>query len=154
VFDAIAEQANRLLNGLTTAVYRVAGDMAHLASFTPVSPAADTHFKSLFPVPLADTIWAGSARNGENLTIVDTESSSVSARTRDIARTRGWRSATFARLMSEGNLIGAISVTRREPGTFAGHHVQLLQTFADQAVIAIQNVRLFKETQEALERQT
>ena len=50
--------------------------------------------------------------------------------------------------------VGMISVTRKEPGAFAAHHVQLLQTFADQAVIAIENTRLFNETQEALERQT
>ena len=54
-----------------------------------------------------------------------------------------------------GNAIGVIAVTRRETGSFsADHHVELLQTFADQAVIAIENVRLFNETQEALERQT
>ena len=46
-----------------------------------------------------------------------------------------------------------ISVTRRKPGAFAAHHVQLLQTFADQAVIAIENVRLFNETQQSLARQ-
>src|SRR3979490_1679650 len=56
--------------------------------------------------------------------------------------------------MSNGAGIGLISVTRVETGSFADHHVQLLQTFADQAVIAIENVRLFNETREALERQT
>jgi signal transduction histidine kinase len=50
-------------------------------------------------------------------------------------------------LKSEAGVIGAISVSRREPGSFSEHHVQLLQTFADQAVIAIQNVRLFNEIQ-------
>jgi signal transduction histidine kinase len=44
--------------------------------------------------------------------------------------------------------IGVIAVTRDEPGPFIEHHVQLLQTFADQAVIAVENVRLFDEVQE------
>src|SRR5664279_2832427 len=60
----------------------------------------------------------------------------------------------FVPLMNGGIPIGIISVTRREPGTFSPNHIQLLQTFAQQAVIAIQNTRLFNETQEALERQT
>src|SRR5262249_33492858 len=49
---------------------------------------------------------------------------------------------------------GAIVINRIEPGAFADHHLALLKTFADQAVIAIENVRLFNETKEALERQT
>ena len=48
--------------------------------------------------------------------------------------------------MRDDSPIGMITVTRAEPGPFADHHVQLLQTFADQAVIAIENVRLFNET--------
>ena len=56
--------------------------------------------------------------------------------------------------MREGVAVGMISVTRVEPGSFAPHHVELLQTFADQAVIAIENARLFNETKEALEQQT
>ena len=45
-------------------------------------------------------------------------------------------------------------MARRQPGLFSDTQVQLLKTFADQAVIAIENVRLFKETKTSLERQT
>jgi two-component system NtrC family sensor kinase len=54
----------------------------------------------------------------------------------------------FTPLMSNDEPIGLISVTRTEPGAFAEQHVQLLRTFADQAVIAIQNARLFDQVQE------
>ena len=154
VFQAIAEQANRLLTGLATAVYSVVGDTAHLMSFTKVNPAADALLKSRSPVALADTAWGDNIRKGEIFSIADTESAPMKPRMREISRARGRRSALFVPLLHDGNLIGAISVTRREPGLFADHHVQLLRTFADQAVIAIQNTRLFKETQDALARQT
>jgi len=154
VFDAIARQSNRLLNGLATAVYSVVDDVAHLMSFTPVNPAADAFLKSRSPVALAETPWGGSGRKGEIFAIADTESESVIPRVREISRIRGWRSVLFVPLLRDGMLIGAISLTRREPGVFADRHVQLLRTFADQAVIAIENTRLFNETKEALERQT
>jgi GAF domain-containing protein len=67
----------------------------------------------------------------------------------------------YAPLMSSGTPIGMVSVTRVQAGTFATHHEQLLQTFADQAVIAIENTRLFNEVQqrtndlsESLQQQT
>ena len=89
--------------------------------------------------------------DGETGQIADSEM--ADAQTRELGRARGWRSVTFTPLMSQGTLIGYIACTRRETGVLADHHVQLLRTFADQAVIAIENVRLFNETKEALEQQ-
>ena len=57
-------------------------------------------------------------------------------------------------MLRDGEPIGVISVYRPAPGKFSDHETSLLRTFADQAVIAIENVRLFNETKEALERQT
>ena len=56
--------------------------------------------------------------------------------------------------MREGDAYGAIFLWRREPGLFAPDQVALVETFATQAAIAIENVRLFHATQEALEQQT
>jgi signal transduction histidine kinase len=67
---------------------------------------------------------------------------------RELARLRGWRSVLLVPLLRDQKPIGVISATRVKPGRFAEHHVQLLKTFADQAVIAISNVGLFNEVQE------
>ncbi len=58
------------------------------------------------------------------------------------------------RSMHDGDAYGAIFLWRREPGLFAPDQVALVETFATQAAIAIENVRQFRATQEALEQQT
>ena len=66
----------------------------------------------------------------------------------------GTRSQVTVPMLRNGEPIGAITVGWAEPAAYGDQQVALLQTFADQAVIAIENVRLFNETKEALERQT
>ena len=69
------------------------------------------------------------------------------SRSLDAARAFGWGSMVAVPLLRGEAAIGAISVARVEVGRFADGLVDLLKTFADQAVIAIENVRLFQELQ-------
>jgi two-component system, NtrC family, sensor kinase len=146
VFEAIAESAKRLLGGFSSTVFRFIDGMAHLKAFTPTTPDADEVLISTFPRPAADFAPFQMTQAGEVMQIPDTEAPTYELK--EIARARGYRSMLYAPLMNKGVSIGFIAVTRVQPGTFADHHVQLLRTFADQAVIAISNVGLFNEVQE------
>src|ERR1700687_4722454 len=150
VFQAIAERSNRLVGGLSTAVHRLTDGTLHLMAFTRTSPEADAVLRASFPRPLSSMVWGERIRNGELVHIPDTEVEWADDAFLELARLRGFRSLLLVPLLRDGVPIGQISVTRKDPGTFAPHHVQLLQTFADQAVIAIENARLFNETKEAL----
>jgi GAF domain-containing protein len=72
----------------------------------------------------------------------------------DIALAGGWRAGLAVPMFREGQPIGTILVTRAQPGPFSERQIDLLRIFADQAVIAIENTRLFNELRESLQRQT
>ncbi|HYL90713.1 MAG TPA: GAF domain-containing protein [Burkholderiales bacterium] len=161
VFDAIASSAMKLVGGFSTAVFRFSEGTAHLASITSTNPDGDQALRQLYPAPLSDSpLLRQISETGEPEIVADIET--VGHLTvREMARARGWRSRIMVPMMRGREVMGAISVTRRETGSFAPHQVELLRTFADQAVIAIENVRLFREIEtrnkdltEALEQQT
>jgi len=147
VFDAIALRANGLVNGLSTAVFAHDDekDIAHLRAFSPVNPVADAALRAMFPMKLSGLPFREILRRGEIYSIPDTELDDVG---RPLGRARGYRSILFVPLISDRVHIGSITITRAEAGLFSDHQVQMMQTFADHAGVAISNARLLQEVQE------
>src|SRR5262249_37524528 len=155
VFDAIVRSAKRLFGALTAAATRVAGDSVHLAAFSSTDRDADEALERSYPLPVDGTPMGLAVRTRAIVAISDVLTDpQVRPPRRKIARARGYRSMLIAPMLSGGVAIGTIAITRAKPGPFSDREQTLLKTFADQAVIAIENVRLFNETKEALEQQT
>jgi GAF domain-containing protein/nitrogen-specific signal transduction histidine kinase len=156
VFEAIAESAKRLLGSYHALVTRVIDDTVHLAAFTAGDEDGDKALQSRFPMPLSGPgPNSRAARTGEIERVTDTETYLDSSEDfKKSARARGFRSVLVVPMLRNGVAIGTIATSRRQPGSFADKEIDLLRTFADQAVIAIENARLFNETKEALEQQT
>src|SRR5262250_2512524 len=72
----------------------------------------------------------------------------------DFPTVRSWRAFLGVPLRQKGEFIGGLLARRMEARPFTPPQINLLETFADQAVIAIENVRLFRELKESLEQQT
>ena len=154
MFEAIAASAKRLLGGFSATVLRFIGDELHLVAYTPTSPEADEGLQAAFPRQIADFPTFALVRGGETVAIPGQRSRRRPAAEQGTGKAARLPQRPVHALMNRKTPVGMISVTRAEPGPFAPHHVQLLHTFADQAVIAIENARLFNETNEALARQT
>ena len=112
---------------------------------------------SIYPVPFDPQVSTSARAMAERRpnACLDTEAPDVPEHIKRAGRAGRFRSNVVVPLVRDDEGIGTIVLTHPEPGySLSDKQLALLQTFADQAVIAIENVRLFNETKEALERQT
>ena len=151
VFSAIAESAKRLLGGFAALITRLIGDDLHLGALTSTSPAGDEAARARFPRAVTTFgIHTVAARTRAPFAVADIEADQWLSHPglQEMARARGWRSFLAVPMLQGDQVLGTIGVSRREAGAFKPEEIALLQTFADQAVIAIENVRLFTELEE------
>ena len=162
VFDTIARGAARLCGGVMGGVFRYDGRLMDVGAMVNFAPGGEEKWRGLYPMPATrDTATGRAILENSVVTVTDVEADTRAEWARVVARTGGYRSAMAVPMLREGIPIGAIMVARVEPGSFPEAHVDLLRTFADQAVIAIENTRLFeaeqaskRELQRSLEYQT
>ena len=149
VFDAIAESAVRLCDGQFSFVLRFDGKVMDFASCCGLSAEGLDAFHSILPMPASeDTAGGRAVVRRAVVEIPDVKADpSYGAQGQGLAKAVNYRSIAAVPLLHEGNPIGAIAVARANAGSFPKRQIVLLQAFADQAVIAIENVRLFDEVQ-------
>ena len=150
VFHTIVDSAVRLCGALFGSIFRVEDEQIHLVAHHGLSAEALREFQRTYPVPLrgGGVLMARAITEARIIHTVDVEQDeTVPAASRRLARATGYRAALVVPLLREGRAIGAMGISRRE-GAFSERQIELVRTFADQAVIAIENVRLFTELQE------
>jgi GAF domain-containing protein len=161
VFDIIGERAEKLCDADISVVSMVEGKLIQLAFVHGVSSAGIDAVRRVYPMHLDhETITSRTARSGGVVHVPDVLADSR-YQAKDAARVAGYRACLGVPMIRESQVVGIIFVARGRPGLFDDSQVQLLKTFADQAVIAIGNVRLFEEVQartedlrESLQQQT
>jgi GAF domain-containing protein len=154
VFQTIGEHAEKLCGAEISVIAITDGDQISLASINGMSPEGVEAVRRAFPMKRSEeTITARTIRTAKVCHVPDVLSDPLYPN-KQVARTSGYRGCLAVPMIRDKRVIGSIFVARRKPGPFTEAQIQLLTTFADQAMIAIENVRLFHETKEALEQQT
>jgi two-component system, NtrC family, sensor kinase len=145
VFDAIAAKALDLCRATTGWVYRFDGELIHIAAAHSLRPEAVEVVRRSYPMP--PSRGGGTARAVLSRTVVyipdiraDHEYTLEA-----LAQAADYVSVLAVPMLLDSQPIGVVVVTGAEAGAFSQRQIELLQTFADQAVIAVENVRLFTE---------
>src|SRR4051812_4550775 len=146
VFDRIVKNAARLCRSVLSAVYRRDGEHVHLVAHDQFSPESVAAVRKAYPAPLTSKNLISVALRDRR--VVHEPDVLVSGGYSELQRTSGYRSILVVPMLRDEVAIGAIAVMRLEPQLFPKPQVELLKTFAGQAVIAIENTRLFAEVQE------
>ena len=153
VFDTIVKNAARLCEGSGCSVVRFDGEMVHLVAQHNISEEARDAMTRRFPRhPTRESAMERAVLDSRVIHIPDVRQDPDFRLLGEVAAEV--KALLAAPLLRDGRPIGAIGVNRSYPGSFTDKQIALLKTFADQAVIAIENARLFQELTEALEHQT
>jgi GAF domain-containing protein len=152
VLDTVAESAARLCDSEDTFIWRREGAVLRLAA--NYGNARTRSVGDEIPVD-RNSLQGRAVVDGETIHIHDLAMAEREfPYVKDHGIRTGVRTALVTPLMREGVAIGVIHIRRREVRPFTEKQIALLKTFADQALIAIENVRLFQELKESLEQQT
>jgi GAF domain-containing protein len=161
VFDMIADSAAKLCEAQFCFVYRFDGEQVHFVAHRSVTPEMIELNRRAYPSPPTRKSVAGRALLERKVVQIPDVGADTDYGLAEMAALGGYRSAVGVPILRDGIPVGCIAVTRAQAGLLPDRQVELLKTFADQAVIAIENTRLFDEVQtrtrdlsESLEQQT
>src|SRR5262245_56210705 len=156
VFDAIVQSGTRLFPGAAVSIALVENGMVKAAAVAERDPVRAELWRQRFPFPLTrEYMHSVSILDRKMLDIPNVEDAPAEmAVGRKNFLGSGYRAATFMPLMRGGMAIGALSVVRVNPGSLSAKQLDVLKTYANQAVIAIENTRLLNELRESLQQQT
>src|SRR5271163_469750 len=152
-FEAIAASATRLCGAASGAVFRFDGSQNHLAAHYNCSPAELDALRATYPLAASRGSVTGRAILTRAVAHVADIAADPEYALPSIVKS-GMHAHLSVPMLLDGNPVGAITVARREVKPFYEIQIELLKTFAAQAVIAMENARLIIETREALEQQT
>ena len=154
VFDAIVKSATRLCDASFGTAHRFDDQLITLDAQQGMTPEQLELRQERFPLPATRGTAVGRAIMDRCVVQIEDVSADPEYVILGHQREFSYRTVLAVPLLKDGNPIGALGMWRREVRPFTENQINLVKTFAEQAVIAIENVRLFQELKESLEQQT